>query len=226
MLMRLLAGVEKPQSGSIKLDGKDIAQARREKGKVVRIDAQVQPKPVKAGKPTGDAGAKVRQAIAKARAERPKLILLDAPSTGLQLEAREQFLADFKSPLADTGAVIVLVAGDADEALGLGGNVGSASRRDRQSGPARMCRASCQPRRRWRHPSDAQHANDAGAQWPRRAGRWVEFQPPDELRLPDDGRCTWLPSRRHDVGPGWRWMPVSWCGRHGEKSSQAGVSFV
>ena len=61
MLMRLLAGVEKPQSGSIKLDGKDIAQARREKGKVVRIDAQVQPKPVKAGKPTGDAGAKVRQ---------------------------------------------------------------------------------------------------------------------------------------------------------------------
>ncbi|MBK8838090.1 MAG: ABC transporter ATP-binding protein [Hyphomonadaceae bacterium] len=193
MLMRLLAGVEKPQSGSIKLDGKDIAQARREKGKVVRIDAQVQPKPVKAGKPTGDAGAKVRQAIAKARAERPKLILLDAPSTGLQLEAREQFLADFKSLLADTGAVIVLVAGDADEALGLGGNVVVLHRGEIvQSGPAADVFA---------HPANLKAA--VATSFPMlntltmqaRNGRGVladgsSFQPPDELRLPDDGRCT------------------------------------
>ena len=131
VLIKVLTGAERPQSGSIKLDGKDIAQARRDKGKVVRVDGQVPPKPGQAkpgqkgakrpGPSAGEIDQKLRAAIAKTRGA--KLILLDAPSAGLDNEIRERFVADLKSLLSETGAVVVLVAGDADEALGLGGQV-------------------------------------------------------------------------------------------------------
>lgn len=194
MLLRLLGGEEKPQSGSIKLDGKDIAQARREKGKVVRIDGHVPPKSKqKTGKPAVNVDAKIRQAIAKARAARPKLILLDTPSAGLAPEAREVFIADLKSLLADAGAVIVLAAGNADEALGLGGNVVVLDGGEVvQSGEASEVFA---------HPANLKAAvatsfpvlNTLAMQ--ARDGRGVladgsSFQPPEGLRLPDEGRCT------------------------------------
>ncbi|MDP3494351.1 MAG: hypothetical protein Q8R82_14655, partial [Hyphomonadaceae bacterium] len=207
-------GAERPQTGSIKLDGKDIAQARREKGKVVRIHAQGLPKSAqKVGKLAGaDAVAKVRLAgragasvseldldqrlrlaIAKARAERPGLILLDAPSAGLDREIRERFVADLKTMLADTGAVVVLVAGDADEALGLGGQVVVLNRGEVvQAGAAADVFA---------HPANLTAA--VATSFPvlntlamnARDGRGVLadgsiFQPPGELRLPDEGLCT------------------------------------
>lgn len=198
MLIRVLSGVEKTQSGSIKLDGKDIAQARREKGKVVRIDGQVLPKPGQKGGrrvsvSVAELDQKARQAIAKARGERAKLILLDAPSAGLETDVRERFIADLKSMLADTGAVVVLAAGDADEALGLDGQVVVLSRGEViQAGAAAEVFA---------HPANLKAA--VATSFPvlntlamtARDGRGVladgsTFQPPEELRLPGDGPCT------------------------------------
>ena len=193
VLLRLLAGAERPQAGSIKLDGKDIAQARREKGRVVRIDAQGLPKSGQKGAKTAASDAKVRQAIAKARADRAKLILLDAPSAGLGLETREQFVADLGSMLADTGAVVVLVAGSADEALGLGGQVVVLNRGEIvQAGRAADVFA---------HPANLKAA--VATSFPvlntlamkARDGRGVladgsSFQPPESLQLPDEGPCT------------------------------------
>lgn len=198
VLIRVLAGAEKTQSGSIKLDGKDIAQARREKGKIVRIEAQGVPKQgQKGGKRAGvsasDLDQRMRQAIAKARAERPKLLLLDAPSAGLGAESRQQFIAELKSMLADTGAVVVLVAGDADEALGLDGQVVVLSRGEViQSGAAMEVFA---------HPANLKAAvatsfpvlNTLTMTAPDGRGVLADgstFQPPEELRLPDEGPCT------------------------------------
>ena len=196
VLIRVLAGAERPQSGSIKLDGKDIAQARREKGKVVRIDGAALPKPgQKAGKRAvpnaSDLDQQLRSAVAKARGA--KLILLDAPSAGLGGDARERFIAELKSMLAETGAVIVLVAGDADEALGLDGQVVVLSRGEVvQAGAAAEVFA---------HPANLTAA--VATSFPvlntlvmtARDGRGVladgsTFQPPEELRLPYDGSCT------------------------------------
>lgn len=195
-LIRVLTGAERPQTGSIKLDGKDIAQARREKGKVVRVDAPAPPKAgQKAGKrgsvDAGDLEQKLRLAIAKARGA--KLIVLDAPSSGLDSEVRERFVADLKTLLSETGAVVVLVAGDADEALGLGGQVVVLNRGEIiQSGVAADVFA---------HPVNLKAA--VATSFPvlntlamtARDGRGVladgaSFQPPDELRLPDEGPCT------------------------------------
>lgn len=143
-LLRLLAGADKPQAGSLKLDGKDIGQARRDKGRIVRIggaglpksgqkvaklvDAEVAARVRLAGRMGAqvsdlDLDQRLRLAIARARAEKPGLILLDAPSVGLDLEIRERFVADLKTMLAEANAVIVLVAASADEARGLGGKV-------------------------------------------------------------------------------------------------------
>lgn len=213
-LLRLLAGADKPQSGSIKLDGKDIALARREKGRIVRIGASGLPKSGQkvsklvdaeaAAKVrlTGRMGAHVsdldldqrlRLAIARARAEKPRLILLDAPSTGLDLEIRERFVADLRTMLANTGAVVLLVSASADEARGLDGQVVAiGGGRVLQHGAAAEV---------FEHPANLDVA--LATSFPRlntlamRAhdGRGAladgsRFQPPEGLPWPMEGNCT------------------------------------
>ncbi len=192
MLLRLLSGADPPQSGSIRLDGKDIAQARREKGRIARIDAQgLSKRDKKVAKLAGD--QRLRSAIAKARSERAALILLDSPSAGLQLDTRERFIADLGPLLGCAGAVVVLLAGSADEAGGLGGQVVVLSGgKVVQSGAVEEVFA---------HPINLAAA--LATSFPQlntltmtaRDGRGVladgsSFQPPEELRLPGAGACT------------------------------------
>ncbi|RYG28952.1 MAG: hypothetical protein EON93_17605, partial [Burkholderiales bacterium] len=120
-LARVLSGADKPQSGSIKLGGKDIAQARREKGRIALVGGDA----LKKAKPGKGPGREqmIRASIAKARSDRAALVIIDAPATNLGLEAREAFMDDLKALCEGAGAVIVLLAGDADEALALGGQV-------------------------------------------------------------------------------------------------------
>lgn len=192
MLLRLLSGADPPQSGSIRLDGKDIAQARREKGRIARIDAQgLSKRDKKVAKLAGD--QRLRSAIAKARIERAALILLDSPSAGLELDTRERFIADLGPLLGCAGAVVVLLAGSADEAGGLGGQVVVLSGgKVVQSGAVEEVFA---------HPINLAAA--LATSFPQlntltmtaRDGRGVladgsSFQPPEELRLPGAGACT------------------------------------
>lgn len=144
LFLKLLAGAEKPQAGSARLVGKDVAQVRREKGRIVRVAAAGEkPSGQRVGKLIGqDAASRVRLAgkldakvsdldldqrlrlsIAIARSARPTLILLDTPGAELEREIRARFVADLKPMLAETNAVVVLAAGSADEAHGLGGRV-------------------------------------------------------------------------------------------------------
>lgn len=213
-LLRLLAGADKPQSGSLKLDGKDIGQARREKGKIIRIGASGLPKSGQKVARVVDAEAaarvrlagklgahvsdldldqRLRLAIARARVEKPGLILLDAPSVGLDLEIRERFVADLRTMLADAGAVVVLVAASADEARGLDGQVVViGGGRVLQEGAAVDVFA---------HPANLDVA--VATSFPRlntlamtaHDGRGVladgsRFQPPEGLPWPAEGECT------------------------------------
>ena len=212
--LRLLSGADKPQTGSIRLGGKDVSQARREKGRIVRIGRHgVKPSGQKAGKLAGrealervrlgarldvavselDLDQRLRLAIASAQAAKPLLILLDAPSADLALDIRERFVADLGQMLSDTGAVVVLAAGAADEALGLGGQalvldrgriLQAAHAADLFGHPANLTVALATS-----HPVLNTLAMQA------RAGQGLladgsTFQPPDTLRLPSDGACT------------------------------------
>ncbi len=213
-LLRLLAGVDKPQAGSIRLGGKDIVQARRDKGRIIRVDgAGVKPSGQKVAKLAGQAEAekvrlggrlgatvaeldldqRMRLAIARARADRPALILLDAPGAALDLEIRERFVADLKTMLDGTGAVVVLVAATADEARGLDGQIVVLDRGEViQTGAAAEVLA---------HPANLTAA--LATSYPRlntlemtaHDGRGVladgsTFQPPDGLPWPIEGPCT------------------------------------
>lgn len=190
-LARVLSGVDKPHSGSIKLGGKDIAQARRARGRVVLIGGEMQ-KRVKLSKGSGR-GQMIRASIAKARSDRAALVILDAPGTDLGLEAREAFIGDLKALCEGAGAVVVLLAGDADEALALGGQVVVVQGgKVIQAGPVDDVFA---------HPANLTAA--IATSFPKlntiamsaRNGRGVladgsSFQPPEQLKLPDQGSCT------------------------------------
>jgi glycerol transport system ATP-binding protein len=214
-LLRLLAGAERPQSGFIKLNGKDIAEARKGKGHIVQVGRPVGVKPSgqKVGKLIGRASAervgldsrmesrvsdltpdqRMRVAIALAREEKPSLILLVTPSVELEKESRERFLADLCGMLTDTGAVVVLLAASADEAAGLGGDIVVLSKgRFIQSGPAAEIFA---------HPANIATAMATShpalnmLQMSVRNGSAVlpdgsTFQPPEGVVLPADGACT------------------------------------
>jgi ABC-type methionine transport system ATPase subunit len=69
-----------------------------------------------------DTEGRVRLALARALQARPTMLLLHAPASGLAPEARERFAAGLGQMVAECGAVVVLLAGGADEAWGLGGN--------------------------------------------------------------------------------------------------------
>lgn len=214
MLQRMLAGAERPQSGSIRINGKDVAEARRSKGHIVQVGpAGVKPSGQKIGKLIGRASAervgldsrlelrvsdltpdqRMRLAIALARDEKPSLILLTTPSVELEKEPRERFLANLGAMLTDTGAVVVLLAASADEAAGLGGDIVVLSKgRFIQSGPAAEIFA---------HPANiataiaTSHPALNMLQMSVRNGSAVlpdgsTFQPPEDVALPGEGACT------------------------------------
>jgi ABC-type sulfate/molybdate transport systems ATPase subunit len=213
-LLRLLAGADKPQAGTVKLDGKDIGQARREKGRIVRvgphgiaksgqrvsklIGAEAAARVRLSGKLDAsvndlDLDQRLRLAIAKARADRAGLILLDGPSLGLDHEIRDRFVADLGAMLGEVGAVVVLVASSADEAFGLGGKVVVlGDGKVVQEGQAADVFA---------HPANLLAA--LATSYPAlntlpmmvREGRGVladgsSFAPPPELTMPSEGACT------------------------------------
>lgn len=143
MALRLLSGTERLQGGEIRLDGRDILQARKGKGRILRVGPEGHPKSgQKVGKAIDaryasrvglsdrmaatvtslDTEGRVRLALAKALQARPAVLLLDAPASGLGPQARERFAAGLGEMVAESGAVVVLAAGGADEAGGLGGN--------------------------------------------------------------------------------------------------------
>lgn len=143
-IARLLAGVDRPQAGTIRLGGADIASARKEKGRVIRIGPALPPASgQKVGKLIGAEAAaraglsgrlngkvselsaeqRMRLAILQAIAARPGLLILDAPASGLAGEAREGLASGLAELVAGFPGVIVLLASGADEALGLGGDV-------------------------------------------------------------------------------------------------------
>ena len=211
--LKLLAGAEKPQSGSVRLGGRDVVQVRREKGGIVRVPAGGEKvSGQRVGKLIGqDAASRVRLAgkldakvsdldldqrlrlsIAIARSGRPSLILLDAPGVELERDIRARFVADLRTMLAETGAVVVLAAGSADEAHGLGGRVVVLDRGSVvQAGPAEEVFA---------HPANLRAALATShpalntLAMSGREGRGVlsdgsSFQPPEGVCLPD-GPCT------------------------------------
>jgi ABC-type sulfate/molybdate transport systems ATPase subunit len=64
-------------------------------------------------------GEAQRVAIARALAVRPRVLLLDEPFTGLDATTRADLLADLRAALDPSGAAVVLVTHDRDEAAAL-----------------------------------------------------------------------------------------------------------
>jgi glycerol transport system ATP-binding protein len=221
-LLRLLAGAERPSTGSVKLDGKDVAEVRKGKAHIVQVSqGGAKPSGQKAGRLIGKASAervglsgrmdtrvselslegRLRLAIALAREEKPLLMLLNAPTAELDDQARQRFLADLGGMLADTGAVVVLLAASADEAAGLGGDIAVLSKgRFVESGPAAEI---------FEHPAHIATAISTSQpalnmlRISARNGRAVlpdgsTFHPPEGVVLPAEGGCT-LAFRPEDV---------------------------
>lgn len=213
-LVRLLMGADKPNSGSIRLAGVEIARARREKGRIAKVGPAV---PAASGQRVGkllnaDAAARaglsgvlnakvselkpeqrMQLALAQALAERPALLILDTPASQLPGNVRDAFAAGLKELLAGYGGVALLLASGADEALGLDGDIvvvdGGAVI---QRGTAREVSG---------HPVNL--ASAAATSWPvlntlamtAREGRVVladgaRLQLPERFALPDSGVCT------------------------------------
>lgn len=214
MTLRLLSGTERLQGGEIRLDGRDISQARKGKGRILRVGPEGHPKSgQKVGKAIDgryaarvglsermaatvaslDTEGRVRLALAKALQTRPTMLLLDAPASELAPEARERFAAGLGQMVAESGAVVVLLAGGADEAWGLGGNaVVLADGQVQQSGsvsevfqrPANLASALSTA---WPALNTVSMTMDGGR------GRLADgssLHPPEGLALPSAGACV------------------------------------
>lgn len=214
MVVRLLSGTEKLQGGDIRLDGRDISQARKGKGRILRVGPEGHPKSgARVGKSIDahhaarvglsdrmtatitslDTEGRVRLALAKALQARPTMLLLDAPASGLSPEARERLAAGLGEMVAECGAVVVLIAGGADEAWGLGGNsVVLADGKVQQAGSAVEV---------FGHPANL--ASALATAWPAlnavsmtmdggrgRLADGSSLHPPERLVLPPAGACV------------------------------------
>lgn len=137
---RLLSGVDKPQGGAVRIGGKDVQQARKDKGRIVKVGPSGAPpsgqkvgklvgaEAMRAAGLAGQAEAKVgslspdrrmRLALAIAIAARPGLLILDGPASQIDEAVREPMLADMAQALAGFTGVCVLIASCADEVVHL-----------------------------------------------------------------------------------------------------------
>lgn len=211
---RMLTGADKPQAGSIKLGGVDVARARRGKSRILRVGPAIPPPSshrvsklisaemaARAGM-SASLNAKVselapdqrmRLAIAQGLAARPALLILDAPASELPANQHDDFAAHFGQLVSGAPGVVLLLASAASEALGLGGDIvvldGGAVV---QAGAASDVSA---------HPVNL--ASAIATSWPTlntlpmtaREGRCLlsdgsRLQLPEGLSTPQDGLCT------------------------------------
>jgi ABC-type sugar transport system ATPase subunit len=213
--LRLLAGAEKPPTGSVRLAGDDVVRLRREKGRIIRVGPNgAKPSGQRVRKLIGEDAAarvglagksgavvseldldqRVRLAIAMAIEAQPGLILVDSPASELEPESRERFVADLGQMFAGLSPmVVVLMAGAQDEARGLAGQViVLAAGRVVQGGAVEEVIA---------HPANLTAAMVLAQPslntltMTARAGAGVlpdgsVFQPPEGVALPQTGGCT------------------------------------
>lgn len=211
---RLLLGADKPQGGTIRLGGADIARARKEKGRIQRVGpAGPAASSQRVGKLIGAEAAasaglsaklnarlseltadqRMRLAIVQALSARPSLLILDGPAGGLPSSVHDDFAEHIGEMVAGSHAVVVLLASGAHEALGLRGDIavvdGGAIV---QAGSAADVSA---------HPVN--FASAVATSWPTlntlpmtvREGRCQlsdgsSLQMPEGLPTPPDGACT------------------------------------
>nr|WP_272211617.1 ATP-binding cassette domain-containing protein [Marinicella sp. W31]MDC2877511.1 ATP-binding cassette domain-containing protein [Marinicella sp. W31] len=64
-------------------------------------------------------GEQQRVALARAVAPRPSVLLMDEPFSGLDLRLKDQVRADTLAVLRETGATVVIVTHDPEEAMGM-----------------------------------------------------------------------------------------------------------
>ena len=142
--VRLISGADRPQAGQIQLSGKDVAKARSDKGRIVRVGAQgLAASGQKVGKAVSreaaalaglsgqmeaklsglTAAQRVKLALAQAAASRPALLIVDAPGSLLPADAREDVVGRLPALLAGATGVVLVIAASADEALALGGDI-------------------------------------------------------------------------------------------------------
>ena len=214
LLLKLLAGNEKLRGGEIRLGGRDIAQARRSKLRIAQVG---QAGMAKSGQKVGkildagmagrvglsarlsapvsqlDAEERVRLALGKAMQDQPALLLLDAPACAMTPDQRGRFTADLGQMVAGARGIVVLLAGGADEAMGMGGRTVVLSEgRVQQAGPiaevfAAPANLASAVATAWPSLNTLTMTMDAGRG---RLSDGTSLTPPQGVRLPASGPCV------------------------------------
>lgn len=212
LFAKLVAGLERPAGGTIRLGGKDVQLARKTKGGIVRVGPQgLAASGQRVGKlvsaemarRAGVSGkleekissltvsARVRLALVQAANARPGLLIVESPLSQVEAAGRDALAADLGSLVAGAGVVVVLAA-SADEALAMDDIVVLEGGRVVQAGPAADVAA---------HPANMAAA--AATSWPMlntvelavRGGRCLlpdgaRLQLPEGMPQPADGMAT------------------------------------